>query len=114
MNLLGVDCNMLNKKSWFFIGLISITTIVGSIYFYTRQKQLQNRNPEAIITDVKTYFMNVVGSYILNETIMYQNAGDQLEVFQGGITTLHNGKRTYYDFYADAKIGEVINIIECK
>ena len=66
MNLLWVDCNMLNKKSWFFIGLISITTIVGSIYFYTRQKQLQNRNPETIISDVKTYFMNVVGSYILN------------------------------------------------
>ena len=114
MTLLGVDCNMLNKKSWFFITIISLAVIVGSIYFYKRQKQIQHQNPEKIVSEVKTYFMNVVGSYILNETIMYKNANDQLEAFQGGVTTLHNGKRIYFDFYANAKTGEVLDIIECK
>ena len=49
---IGVDCNMLNKK------LVLHRLNFNNNYcwinlFYTRQKQLQNRNPEAIITDVK-------------------------------------------------------------
>lgn len=114
MTLLGVDAVMLNKKNWIFILFISLTTIIGIYYFYKRQTHLRYQDPEKLLSEVKTYFMNVAGSYILNETIAYKDSTDNNNiVFQGGITTQHNGKLTYYDFFADAKTGKIIDIIEC-
>lgn len=114
MTLLEVDCVMLNKKNRLIILFISLTTIVGATYFYKRQKDLQYHDPDKIITEVRTYFMNVVGSYILNEPITYKKSDNNFIVFQGGITTQNNKALTYYDFFADAKSGEVIDILECE
>ncbi|WP_436951924.1 hypothetical protein [Staphylococcus shinii] len=105
---------MLNKKNRFIILIITLTTIVGSIYFYTRRKHQQHQDPEKIISEVRTYFMNVIGSYILHEPIAYKNTSDTTLVFQGGITTQHNGSLASYDFFVDANSGEIINIIECE
>lgn len=114
MTLLGVDCVMLNKKNRFIILFIMLTTIVGSIYFYTRRKHQQYQDPEKIISEVRTYFMNVIGSYILHEPITYKDTSNTTLAYQGGITTQNHGALTSYDFFVDANSGEIINIIECE
>ncbi|WP_436854142.1 hypothetical protein [Staphylococcus caeli] len=103
---------MLNKKNWFLILFISLTAFVGSIYFYKRQNHLQYQDPEKITAEIKTYFMHVVGSYILKEPIAYKKSDTEYIVFQGGITTRHDDTLVYYTFYADAVSGEIIDICE--
>ncbi|SCS32342.1 hypothetical protein [Staphylococcus caeli] len=103
---------MLNKKNWFIILFISLTAFVGSIYFYKRQFHMQYKDPDKITAEIKTYFMNVVGSYILKEPITYNKNGMDYNVFQGGITTRHDDTLVYYTFYADAISGEIIDICE--
>lgn len=112
MTLLEVVYVMLNKKKWLIILFISLTTIIGTTFFYIRQKDQRYQDSEKIVNEVRTYFMNVVGSYILNEPITYKNSDNSFIVFQGGITTQNNDKLTYYDFFADANSGEIIDIIE--
>lgn len=114
MTLLGVDYVMLNKKNWFILLLFFLTTIAGSIYFYKRRKHIQYRDPEKITKEVKTYFMNVIGSYILKVPMTYTKSDSKIIAFQGGITTRNHNTLTYYDFYADAKTGEILDIIKCK
>lgn len=113
MTLMGVDSVMLNKKNLFIIIFILLASIVGVSFAFNSRKNQRHLNPEKVIKEVRTYFMNVVGSYILNETIHYNHGDKVLVVYQGGITTQHNGNITYYDFFADASTGEIIDIIEC-
>lgn len=113
MTLMGVDTIMLNKKNLFIILIILLTSIVGVGLVFNNRKTRTYLNPEKVITEVKTYFMHVVGSYILNEPIHYKYENNELIVYQGGITTQHNGNITYYDFFANASTGEIIDIIEC-
>ncbi|MDW3782024.1 hypothetical protein [Staphylococcus saprophyticus] len=44
----------------------------------------------------------------------YTKSDSKIIAFQGGITTQNHNTLTYYDFYADAKTGEILDIIECK
>ncbi|PHK50886.1 PepSY domain-containing protein [Staphylococcus edaphicus] len=104
---------MLNKKSWFIISFISLTTVVGLICIYKRREHLQYQDPEKITSEVKTYFMNVIGSYILKAPITYTKSDSNHIAFQGGITTRSNDTLAYYDFYVDAKTGDILDIIEC-
>ncbi|RIP34040.1 hypothetical protein BUZ14_08300 [Staphylococcus gallinarum] len=104
---------MLNKKNLFIIIFILLTSIVAVCLAYNTRKNQQYLNPEKVIKEVRTYFMNVVGSYILNETIHYSHNGNDVVVYQGGITTQHNGNIAYYDFFVNASTGEIIDIIEC-
>lgn len=103
---------MLNKKSWLIIipmlGIILISSLVLSKKLLTHNF----KNPNKVINEVKTYFMHVVGSYILEEPTTYEKDNTVYTVYRGGITTFNSDRFTYYDFYVDAKIGTVIDIIE--
>lgn len=103
---------MLNKKSWFIIiPVISILLFSGLLV--GKRLLTQNFiNPNKILAEVKTYFLHVVGSYILEEPITYQKDNTTYTVYRGGITTFNNDRFTYYDFYVDATTGTVIDIIE--
>ena len=72
--------------------LTSIATITF-IYFLREKNKIQN--PSNVLKEAKSYFMNVKGSFI-----------------QGGITQIKNNQQVEYIFYADAKSGEIINIVE--
>ena len=56
--------------------------------------------------------MNVKGSFILHEPYVDDNLYPNRLIFQGGITQIKNNQQVEYIFYADAKSGEIINIVE--
>ncbi len=111
-DFLGGRTVMFSKMKWYFTFIFSFLSIIGVMYLIHRQLHHHVFQSEKTLAEVKTYFRNVVGSYILNETVTYETSEGTFTVYQGGITTQSNDKRTYYDFYADANNGEIIDIIE--
>ena len=73
----------LNCKNISIIGACTVVIISAGIVAYLAKKKYYN--PDKLLNEVKTYFMDVKGSY---------------------------GQLVDYDFYADAYSGEVLNIIE--
>ena len=112
MNFLGVDDMMFNKKNWCIIATISFIVSIGMLYLIKKLYRKRTVNPDKVLGEVKTYFMHVAGSYIVQQPLQYNKAGQDYIVYQGGITTLKNDTYTYYDFYADAHTGEILDIIE--
>lgn len=112
MNSLGVDDMMFNKKNWCIIAAISFIVSIGMLYLIKELYRKRTVNPDKVLGEVKTYFMHVAGSYIVQQPLQYNKAGQDYIVYQGGITTFKNDAYTYYDFYADARTGEILDIIE--
>ncbi|MBF7016827.1 PepSY domain-containing protein [Staphylococcus durrellii] len=103
---------MINKKSWLiFISVIAIL-LISCLFVVNKLLTQKFINPNKVLNEVKTYFMHVVGSYILEEPMTHQKDNTIYNVYRGGITTFNNDRFTYYDFYVDAKTGAVIDIIE--
>ncbi|UDI78004.1 PepSY domain-containing protein [Staphylococcus taiwanensis] len=84
------------------------TTIV--IYFIFENNKV--KHPNKVLEDAKSYFMNIRGSYILHEPYLDNDLYPDKLIYQGGITQSKNNKIIEYIFYADAKTGEVLNIVE--
>ena len=112
MNFWGVDDMMFNKKNWCIIATLSFIVSIGMLYLIKKLYRKRTVNPDKVLGEVKTYFMHVAGSYIVQQPLQYNKAGQDYIVYQGGITTLKNDTYTYYDFYADAHTGEILDIIE--
>ncbi|EHJ08257.1 PepSY domain-containing protein [Staphylococcus simiae] len=89
--------------------LVVIISTVSIIQLINRKRY----NPVKVLNEVKSYFMNVTGSYIVYEPFVHPETDKYRLVYQGGITTIKHGNPIHYDFYADAYTGEVINIVEC-
>lgn len=89
--------------------LTSIATIIF-IYFLREKNKIQN--PSNVLKEAKSYFMNIKGSFILHEPYVDDNLYANRLIFQGGITQSKNNQQVEYIFYADAKSGEIINIVE--
>ncbi|SUM70633.1 peptidase propeptide and YPEB domain-containing protein [Staphylococcus saccharolyticus] len=85
--------------------LVSIISVI-----YLAKNKLYNA--EQLLTEVKTYFRDVKGSYIVQQPIILNQINNNQPIYQGGITTYKNGKLIDYEFYADAYSGQVIDIIE--
>ena len=112
MNFWGVDDMMFNKKNWCIIATLSFIVSIGMLYLIKKLYRKRTVNPDKVLGEVKTYFMHVAGSYIVQQPLQYNKSGQDYIVYQGGITTLKNDTYTYYDFYADAHTGEILDIIE--
>ncbi|UIK44862.1 PepSY domain-containing protein [Staphylococcus epidermidis] len=78
-------------------------------HFLTKKKLY---NAELLLNEVKTYFREVKGSYIVQEPIVLENINQNQPIYQGGITVLKNDHLINYEFYADAVSGQIIDIIE--
>mgnify|MGYP006915366049 FL=1 len=93
------------------IVMLFITFITSlCLAFYLTKRKLYNAND--LLKEVKTYFRNVKGSYIVHQPIVLNNVNHNQPIYQGGITAYHDGKLVDYEFYADANSGQVIDIIE--
>ena len=82
--------------------------LIFSLIFLTKKK-LYNAE---LLNEVKTYFREVKGSYIVQEPIVLENINHNQPIYQGGITVLKNDHLINYEFYADAVSGQIIDIIE--
>ena len=83
--------------------------LIFSLIFLTKKKLY---NAELLLNEVKTYFREVKGSYIVQEPIVLENINHNQPIYQGGITVLKNDHLINYEFYADAVSGQIIDIIE--
>ena len=68
--------------------------------------------PNQVLNEVKSYFRNVKGSYILETPLVDDASYPGRIIYQGGITQVKHNEFTQYEFYVDAKNGEVLNIVE--
>ena len=80
------------------------------LFIFLEKNKIQN--PSNVLKEAKSYFMNVKGSFILHEPYVDDNLYPNRLIFQGGITQIKNNRQVEYIFYADAKSGEIINIVE--
>ena len=80
------------------------------LFIFLEKNKIQN--PSNVLKEAKSYFMNVKGSFILHEPYVDDNLYPNRLIFQGGITQIKNNQQVEYIFYADAKSGEIINIVE--
>ncbi|HDA5357188.1 TPA: peptidase, partial [Staphylococcus aureus] len=69
------------------VAIVIISTI--SIIQYINRKRY---NPVKVLNEVKSYFMNVKGSYIVYEPFVHPETDKYRLVYQGGITTIKNGQ----------------------
>ena len=83
--------------------------LIFSLIFLTKKKLY---NAELLLNEVKTYFREVKGSYIVQEPIVLEHINHNQPIYQGGITVLKNDHLINYEFYADAVSGQIIDIIE--
>lgn len=99
-----------NLKS---IALMTFTTTVivfiCAIIYLAKHKFY---NAERLLEEVKTYFREVKGSYIVHQPIVLDNVNQNQPIYQGGITAYKHGELVEYEFYADALSGQVLDIIE--
>lgn len=95
--------------------LASIFSLIIIIALVSQSKVtpiMRSRQPEKLLAEIKTYFMNVSGSYILYEPQNYTKSGVSYKVYQAGITTTKHDQSHSYDVFVDTQSGEVIDIVE--
>ncbi|AYU55506.1 hypothetical protein [Staphylococcus debuckii] len=102
---------MSRKKIWLLI-VLPITLLVSGVLVYLTILSTKKYDPFKLIEEVKSYFMNVTGSYIVSEPQPFEQDGIAYEVYRGGVTTENHGKVSNYEFVADATNGKIINIKE--
>ena len=75
----------------------------------------QMQSPDDILTAVKQKMNEtgkVIGSWILMTPEPFKKNGLQTQVFKGGLTRILDGEQKQYEFFADAKTGTIIDIVE--
>lgn len=100
----------LNCKNILIVGACTVVILSTGVIVYLNKKKFYN--PDKLLEEVKTYFMDVKGSYIVQQPLNDPNINANKPIYLGGISATKNGKLVDYDFYADAYTGEVLNIIE--
>ncbi|AMG60418.1 hypothetical protein H6Y62_05710 [Staphylococcus lugdunensis] len=102
----------INKKiliSLIVLFTLMLVTLPVLFLILTRQKL---KYPNQVLNEVKSYFRNVKGSYILETPLVDDASYPGRIIYQGGITQVKHNEFTQYEFYVDAKNGEVLNIVE--
>ena len=84
---------------------IPIVITIGASTAFILYHTLKNKK-------VKSYFMDIKGSYILHEPLQNKEQYLNRFVYQGGITQNKNNRDIEYTFYADAHTGEILTIEE--
>lgn len=103
---------MMTKLKYIIPTIIAVAIVIISTISIIQFINRKRYNPVKVLNEVKSYFMNVKGSYIVYEPFVHPETDKYRLVYQGGITTVKNGQNIHYDFYANAYTGEVINIVE--
>lgn len=100
------------KLKYIFTIIVALSlTVISALALY-RYLTRKRYNPEKLLEEVKSYFMEVNYSYIIHEPFVHPQLNNNRLVYQGGISIIKNGSTIDYDFYADAYTGEVLDIIE--
>ena len=94
------------------ISVALLTSIATITFIYFLRERIKSKILVMFLKEAKSYFMNVKGSFILHEPYVDDNLYPNRLIFQGGITQIKNNRQVEYIFYADAKSGEIINIVE--
>jgi len=75
----------------------------------------QKQSPDDILEAVKqsmSHTGKIIGSWILMTPELFERNGIQTQVFKGGLTRIVDDEQKQYEFFADAKTGTLIEIIE--
>ncbi|GGG83148.1 hypothetical protein E2558_05250 [Staphylococcus pragensis] len=94
---------------------IPVVLTVGvstAILFYYLLDNKKVKQPNKVLDEAKSYFMNIRGSYILHEAYVDNDKYPNRLIYQGGITQDKHNKIIEYIFYADAYTGEILTIEE--
>lgn len=91
---------------------ILATLFLTSIFFILKMIPKKRVKPDAILKEVKSYFMDVKATYILETPIKKEELYPDQMIYQGGISQLKENHMVQYEFYADAYSGKVLNIVE--
>ena len=65
---------------------IVITIGASTAFILYRTLKTKSKNPDRILEEVKSYFMDIKGSYILHEPLQNKKQYLNRLVYQGGIT----------------------------
>lgn len=87
---------------------IVIISTISTIQFTNRKRY----NPVKVFNEVRSYFMNVRGLYIVYEPSVHPETDEHRLIYQGGITTTKNGQNIHYDPHADAYTDKITNVVE--
>ena len=92
-------------------------TIGFACGFVTKQAvdKLSQPSPDAILQSVKEKMREngkIIGSWILMTPEPFKKNGLHTQVFKGGLTRIIDGEQKQYEFFADAKTGTIIDIVE--
>ncbi|MHD0397430.1 hypothetical protein ACY2DA_06280 [Staphylococcus simulans] len=102
----------MSRRKILLLIVLPILVLLSSLLAYLTFLGTKKYNPQKLIEEVKSYFMNVTGSYIVSEPQPFEQDGIHYEVYRGGVTTKNHGKFSHYEFIADATNGKIINIKE--
>lgn len=102
----------MSRRKILLLLVLPITALLSGVIVYLTILSTKKYSPFKLIEEVKSYFMNVTGSYIVSEPQPFEQDGIQYEVYRGGVTTENHGKVSNYEFIADASNGKIINIKE--
>ena len=97
---------------------LAIGAAIGFACGYMAQSLINNnqlQSPDDILATVKQKMNEtgkVIGSWILMTPEPFEKNGLQTEIFKGGLTRVIDGEQKQYEFFADAKTGTVIELVE--
>ena len=103
---------MMTKLKYIIPTIIAVAIVIISTISIIQFINRKRYNPVKVLNEVKSYFMDIKGSYILHEPLQNKEQYLNRLVYQGGITQNKNNRDIEYTFYADAHTGEILTIEE--
>ena len=97
---------------------LAIGAVIGFACGYAAKTLISNnqlQSPDDILDAVKRKMNEtgkVIGSWILMTPEPFEKNGLQTNVFKGGLTRILDGEQKQYEFFADAKTGTLIEMVE--
>ena len=93
----------MTRQTYKYISIsVALVTGIATVFFiYFLKEKNKMQNPDKVLDEAKSYFMNITGSFILHEPYVDDNLYPNRLIFQGGITQIKNNQQVEYIFYAD-------------
>ncbi len=79
---------MMTKLKYIIPTIIAVAIVIISTISIIQFINRKRYNPVKVLNEVKSYFMNVKGSYIVYEPFVHPETDKYRLVYQGGITTI--------------------------
>lgn len=96
--------------------LIGVITGVAAAYIIkeTTVRVSPNRNPNAILEDIKSEFKKqgpIDGSWIFMQPETFYKENISIPVFKGGISRVEDGESVNFEFAADSRSGAIVDLV---